>query len=279
MFGFKRRRRRRILAQPFPAQWLTYLDRNVRQYALLMQAEQARLRDDLRIFIVEKRWAGCRGLEVTDEMRVTIAGFACLLTLARPEARCRRVTEILIYPTAYVMPYPRHIGGGVMRRDTPASGTTWQRGPVILSWADVLASARNAENCHNVVLHEFAHRLDMLDGLEAGTPPLDNRDQYIRWHRVMTAEFVRLRRQSHEGWATLLRAYGATNPGEFFAVATECFFERPRAMQAEHAELYEVLREYYRPHAHELAGPEGLTTPGSAPPRGSGRPQGLRPGE
>jgi len=245
MFGFKRRRRRRILARPFPAEWLSHLQRNVRHYALLSEAEQAKLRDDLRIFIAEKRWEGCGGLVMTDEMQVTIAALACLLVLNLPVDRCRRAKDILIYPAAYVMPHPQPVGGGVVRESIAASGAAWYRGPVILSWADVRAGARNHADGRNVVLHEFAHRLDMLDGLVDGTPPLRDRQQYLRWHRVMTDAFDELRRDSEEGRATLLRAYGATNPGEFFAVATECFFERPRAMRNEHPDLYDVLREYY----------------------------------
>jgi Mlc titration factor MtfA (ptsG expression regulator) len=245
MFGFKRRRRRRILAQPFPTGWLSHLQRNVHHYASLDEAERAKLRDDLRIFIAEKRWEGCGGLIVTDEIQVTIAALACLLVLKLPVDRCRRVKDILIYPAAYFMPHPQSAGGGIMREGIAASGTAWYRGPVILSWADALAGARNASDGRNVVLHEFAHRLDMLDGLVDGTPPLRSRRQYLRWHRVMTDAFEELRRDSEEGRATLLRAYGATNPGEFFAVATECFFERPGAMRREHADLYDVLREYY----------------------------------
>jgi len=246
MFGFKRRRRRRILARPFSAEWLSHLQRNVHHYTVLSEAERAKLRDDLRIFITEKRWEGCGGLVVTDEMKVTIAALACLLVLHLPVDRCRRVKDILIYPASYNIPHSQSVGGGVVREGIGASGTAWYRGPVILSWVDVLAGARNASDGRNVVLHEFAHKLDMLDGLVNGTPPLRHRRQYLRWHRVMTDAFEDLRRDSEEGRATLLRAYGATNPGEFFAVATECFFERPRAMRSEQANLYDVLREYYR---------------------------------
>jgi Mlc titration factor MtfA (ptsG expression regulator) len=246
MFGFKRRRRRRILAQPFPAGWQSHLHRNVRHYALLDGSERAKLRDDLRIFIAEKRWEGCGGLMMTDEMKVTIAALACLLVLNLPVDRCGRVKDILLYPAAYTIPDPHPVGGGIMREGIGASGTAFYRGPVILSWSDVLAGARNAADGRNVVLHEFAHRLDMRDGLVDGTPPLRDRAQYQRWHRVMTEAYEELRHHSQEGRATLLRAYGATNPGEFFAVATECFFERPRAMREEHPDLYDVLREYYR---------------------------------
>jgi len=245
MFGFKRRRRRRILARPLPAEWLSYLQRNVRHYKLLEKDEQAKLRDDLRIFIAEKRWEGCGGLVVTDEMKVTIAALACLLVLNLPVDRCRRVRDILLYPAAYTIPDPHPVGAGIMREGIGASGTAFYRGPVILSWADVLAGARNHADGRNVVLHEFAHRLDMLDGLVDGTPPLRDRAQYQRWHRVMTEAYEELRRDSQEGRATLLRAYGATNPAEFFAVATECFFEQPRAMREEHPDLYDVLCEYY----------------------------------
>jgi Mlc titration factor MtfA (ptsG expression regulator) len=116
---------------------------------------------------------------------------------------------------------------------------------VILSWADVLEEGRDPSRGQNVVYHEFAHQLDMLDGVVDGTPPLQTPAQYRAWREVMTAEYRRLVEASSLGRATLLDQYGATNEAEFFAVATECFFDKPAALERRHPRLYQVLRDYY----------------------------------
>jgi MtfA peptidase len=240
-----RRRRRRLLAAPFPAGWLAHLRRNVAAYEILTDAEQARLRDDLRVFIAEKSWEGCGGLTVTDEVRVSIAAQACLLLLGVEHDYFDHVRTVLVYPTAYRSPEGEVGPDGVVREGIGRLGEAWRRGPVVLAWDEVRAGGQNHRDGRNVVLHEFAHELDFLDGLLDGTPPLRDAEQYREWQRVMTAEFDRLR--ADVGWdrATLLDGYGATNPAEFFAVATECFFEKPRQLQERHPEVYGVLRGYY----------------------------------
>ena len=236
------RHRRRLLAQPFPPVWQDYLHGNVTHFQHLNAEEQRRLCNDLRIFVAEKYWEGCRGLAVTDEMKVTIAGQACLLVLGIPHNYFAQVQTILIYPRAYRVPRHRYFEGGLVLEGTdPVLGTAHYRGPVILSWADV----QGPHGGHNVVLHEFAHQLDFLNGLVDGTPPLENPDDYETWREVMTAEFEQLRHESKEGRPTLLDPYGATNEGEFFAVATECFFEQPVEMAQRHPRLYDLLRDYY----------------------------------
>jgi Mlc titration factor MtfA (ptsG expression regulator) len=115
----------------------------------------------------------------------------------------------------------------------------------VLSWEAVRAGGQDHRDGHNIVLHEFAHQLDFLDGWVDGTPPLKSPEQYRKWHEVMTAEYERLLQESARGEATLLDEYGATNPAEFFAVATECFFEKPVCMERRHPLLYDVLREYF----------------------------------
>jgi Mlc titration factor MtfA (ptsG expression regulator) len=245
---WRRRRRRKLLAQPFPAEWLTYLDANVGHYRTLSEADKARLCDLLRVFIAEKGWEGCGGLEVTDEIKVTIAGVACLLLLGLEEENYfDRVQTILVYPKGYVAPNWKPIGEGTyLEGEAEHLGEAHYRGPVILSWEEVLANARNPGQSNNLVLHEFAHQLDMLDGAIDGTPPLKNEAQGRRWHKIMTAEFRRLVRASDHGRPTLLDHYGATDEAEFFAVATECFFDRAVEMKERYLELYELLRDYYR---------------------------------
>lgn len=247
LFSWLRNRRRKaLLAQPFPPEWLAHLQRNVPYYGYLTEAEQAKLRDDLRVFVAEKDWEGCGGLEMTDEIKVTIAALAMLLVLALPHDYFRTVPTILVYPHGYVAPDAQEVGGLVMVGDSPRLGQTENRGPLLLSWSDVLKEESELGSGNNLVFHEFAHQLDLLDGEINGTPLLRDRKLARRWQKVMTAEYERLVRASERGRATLLDDYGATDPGEFFAVATECFFDRPVDLGATHPKLYELLRDYFQ---------------------------------
>src|SRR5437870_5437994 len=161
----KRNRRLKILSEPFPEEWLQYLQKNVAHYAYLSDEEKAKLRADLRIFMALKRWEGCGGLQITDEMKVTIAAQACLLVLnLDPDDYYARVSSILVYSSGFVIPGRFH-GTDVIYEDGEAvSGQAVYRGPVILSWEDVLAEGRDPSEGKNLVFHEFAHQLDMLDG-------------------------------------------------------------------------------------------------------------------
>ncbi len=253
---FRQFRRRRLLAQQFPVEWEAYLRRNVTHYRYLSADEQSKLRNDLRIFIAEKYWEGCRGLQVTDEMKVTIAAQACLLVLAIPHNYYGQVQTILIYERTYRVPRTRYFRGGlVLEGDDPVIGTAHYRGPVLLSWAAV----QEPVGPHNVVLHEFAHQLDFLNGYVDGTPVLETLDAYAQWREVMTAEFEQLQNDTRQGRPTLLDPYGATDEAEFFAVATECFFEQSQESAKQHPRLYELLRNYYRqdPAARCARGPQG----------------------
>lgn len=238
----KRRRRQQILASPFPPEWLAFLRRNVVHYRFLNEKEQARLRDDLRIFAAEKTWEGCGGLRITDEIKVTIAAQACLLVLGMEHNYYDRVLSILVYPQGYHVPHEDDESG---RHVDDRLGEAHYRGPVILSWAEVLSDGRHPERGANLVFHEFAHQLDMLDGVIDGTPPLASAEQSRRWHEVMTAEYQQLIEASEHGRATLLDQYGTTDEAEFFAVATECFFDRPVQLSRRHPQLYGLLREYF----------------------------------
>jgi Mlc titration factor MtfA (ptsG expression regulator) len=242
----RNRRRRRLLAEPFPAEWRKYLEANVSAYPTLSETEQAKLRDRVRIFIAEKNWEGCGGLAITDEIKVTIAGQACLLILGYDDFCFERVKSILVYPHGYLAPQeaPNEIGI-VDSAGSARLGEAHYRGPVVLSWSDALAGGRTHRDGKNLVYHEFAHELDMLDGAADGTPPLPD-GQRARWRDVMTAEYQRLIRDSEHGRATLLDEYGTTNEAEFFAVATECFFEKGLPLQRRHPQLYELLRDFYR---------------------------------
>jgi len=244
---FRNRRRSRILESPFPAEWERIIERNVWHDVCLTEEERIRLRELLRIFIAEKNWEGCAGVTVTEEMQVTIAALACLLLLGIEHDFYPQVLSILIYPDIYLVPEKRVAPDGVVHEgDEPRYGEAWYRGPVVLAWDEVLAGGRRQSPGRNLVLHEFAHQLDMLDGPVNGTPPLENESQFRRWEQVVGAEFRNLVRNVERGRGTLIDPYGATNEAEFFAVITECFFERAPALRHRHPELYEVLRDYYR---------------------------------
>jgi Mlc titration factor MtfA (ptsG expression regulator) len=242
----KNRRRRKLLAQPFPAAWLEFLHNNVAHYRYLSGAEQAKLRDELRIFVADKNWEGCGGLAMTDEMKVTIAAQACLLVLGMRHNYFDRVLSILVYPHGYRDPMDGFGGDGLVHRGQARLGESWYRGPVVLAWDHVRFEGQHPSGGKNVVFHEFAHQLDMLDGIINGTPPLGSPEESRRWAEVMTAEYKQLQSASEHGQATLLDQYGTTNEGEFFAVATECFFDRPVALRQRYPRLYELLRDYYR---------------------------------
>lgn len=235
----KKRRRQKLIRQPFPQEWKQYLEANVALYHSLNDREKQLLHDRLRIFLAEKNWEGCGGLELTEEIKVTVSGQVCLLVLGiEPAIYFDKVRSVLIYPSGYLAEEEDELSEA-------RSGEAWYRGPVVLSWADVQYDGRHPQYGRNLVFHELAHQLDMLDGWIDGTPPLKNQEQYDRWRRVMTKEYQRLVRSAENGRPTLLDHYGATNEAEFFAVATECFFTQPLEMVQRHPVLYDLLREYY----------------------------------
>jgi Mlc titration factor MtfA (ptsG expression regulator) len=251
MFHWLRdRRRAKTRKRPFPAEWEAFVRKNVVHYCMLDDAERSELQAMMQVFLEEKEWEGCGGLELTDEIRVTIAAQACLLQLGLPHDYYRNVATILVYPST-VVPPERHIGvfenvSGPVAAPVPILGESHSRGPVILVWDAVLHGARHPEQGHNVVYHEFAHKLDMLDGAADGTPLLEDRAQFAEWVAVCSSEFLRLRDLAGKGHKTFLDAYGATNEAEFFAVATEEFFDRPLALRKHAPDLYRVLSAYYR---------------------------------
>ncbi|MCB9727875.1 MAG: zinc-dependent peptidase [Deltaproteobacteria bacterium] len=246
----RERRRKKLLEEPFPDTWRQILRERNAHFAWLDDAERTQLCQLVQVFVAEKNFQGCGGLELTDEIRVTIAADACLLVLALPHDLYRSIDTILVYPTTVVQP-PRALGlmevatmpmGGGM----PILGEAHMRGPVILTWDAVRRGARHPERGHNVVIHEFAHKLDMLDSQADGTPPLEARADYARWAQVCSASFLALRERTERGESTALDPYGATNEAEFFAVATEAFFNVPSRLRRDEPALYEVLRGFYR---------------------------------
>lgn len=252
----RRRRRAKLLAAPFPSAWEAVLAANVPLDAQLSDGERRKLRDDLRVIAAEKNWEGCGGFVITDEAKVTIAAYAALLLIGIAHDYYARVDSILVYPSGYRSPDGWVGPDGVVRHDTGSLGEAWYDGPVVLAWDAVRAGGRNPRDAQNVVLHEFAHQLDFLDGIADGTPPLKGRERNARWHAVMTVEFNRLKGEAERGVPKLLDSYGATSPAEFFAVASETFFEQPRPLKERHPDLYAVLADYYNqnPAARDTTG-------------------------
>ena len=244
MFGFFRRRRRKTLrARPFPADWDAILRKNVPLDARLDEADRKELRGHINVLLAEKYFEGCGGLILTDEIKVTIAAQACLLLLHRQTDYYRTLVTVLVYPSAYQAKSIENLGGGmVLEGEEGRLGEAWVSGVVVLSWDDVRSGSAEMRDGHNVVLHEFAHQLDQEDGVADGAPELEQRGQYVAWARVFGNEYEHLRNSTGK---SVLDRYGATKPAEFFAVATECFFEKPSQLKRKHPDLYEELKEYY----------------------------------
>ena len=249
MFTLFHDRRQRLRETPFPDEWEEYLAENFAQFASLSPEEQAELHGLTQIFVAEKNWEGVGGLTLTDEIKVTIAAQACLLLLHLPQHDFYpNVTAIIVYPAVYKVKNT-HIGPDGVHHETPGAnlGEAWRDGPIILSWTDALHGGQNPHDGHNVVFHEFAHKLDMRDGYADGVPPLyADQQQYDTWAEVMQAEYDRLVEETEDGRADILDDYGAENPAEFFAVATETFFEKSHPLRENHPRLYDVLKSYYR---------------------------------
>lgn len=246
IFVLPRWRRRRVLAQPLPVAWRELLEQHVPLFMWLLPQEREQLLDLLRLFLDQKQFHGCAGLDVTDEMRVVIAAQACLLLLNRPTALYPQLQHILVYPGAFVHRGEQlNADGTVSDVEEERLGESWHEGKVILSWDDILRDLEDPDDGHNVVLHEFAHQLDAESGSENGTPPLRHNDP-AQWVAVMTREYEALGRAAAREQETFLDPYGATAPAEFFAVLTETFFELPFELEHFHPELFAQLLQFYQ---------------------------------
>jgi MtfA peptidase len=244
---FKQRRRRRFRAKPFPEERKLIVRRNLPVFARLSSADQAELLGHVQVFLAEKHFEGCGGLELTDEIRLTIAAQACLLLLHRETDYYPELVTILVYPSAYIAHEDRYLGGNIWEEgeDGRLGHTGRRMGSLVLAWDAAKRGATDPADGANLVLHEFAHQLDYEDRRTDGAPALKTRAEYLAWARVMNREFQALRAADEQGTPTVLDTYGAKNPAEFFAVATEAFFERPLALRARQPELYAQLAGFY----------------------------------
>lgn len=246
---FSGRRRRQLLAEEPPQPWRELVAKNVAVLSLLPAKEQQRLLAVSRILAEERHWVGCLGMNVSDEMKATVAGQAALLLLGVDGYYFDKLPSILLYPSTFQRP---HHAGDAIDEDAAALGESWQRGSIVLSWPAALAGGRDPHDGQNVVLHEFAHHLDSLDGEQGGHPPQPTRQAADEWDRVIDAEYARLVRMLASGEkTTLLDPYAAESKAEYFSVATEVFFERPVELSQQHPALYGILRDFYRVNPRE----------------------------
>lgn len=257
MFSLWRTWRRNSAGEkPFSHEWREILTANAAFYWRLSEAQQAKIRRDVLILVADKYWEGCNGFTITDEAKITIAAQVARLTLGFDGEYFDAVKSILVYPSPYVASGKTVIDSGViLEGESHRLGEAWYRGPVILSWPETLAAGREEIVGENLVVHEFAHQLDMQNGRAAdGMPPMASREQFEKWKRVVESEFESLVRDCEDRSAVRwfsnspgeLDCSAAGNRAEFFAVASERFFTTPREFRDRRPELYEVLAEFYR---------------------------------
>ena len=257
--------RRRRRPSRLPDAWRDVARDRLRQWPQLDEAEQVRL-ESVAWRLLDKRWEAAKGFAIDDAMRLTVAVNAALLHLGHDDDLFANVTAVVIHPSTIVLrgERPGPIPGVMTDAPLPAHGHTSVRGPVYIAWDAVERELRMPQRDGNVILHEFAHKIDALNGTFDGTPRLATAEQLREWVEVCTAELALLRRGGSGG---VLRAYAATNPSEFFAVATEVFFEQPAALRAQKPRLYGVLARFYGqdpaqryPHAVETQSGGGFVT-------------------
>ncbi len=236
----------RLPTGPIPDSWYGVVEHDVPLARWLSAEERERLLRLVQVFLTEKHFEGCGGLTVTEDMKVRIAAEACLLLLNLEGPCYPTLRTVLVYPRGFVPKFAGSPGTGeIARSPVPLIGESWGDGVVVISWDDAVRGARNPADGDNVVLHEFAHQLDAEDGAADGAPILAP-GALRTWGGVLSEEYERLRRDAADDRRSALDEYGATNKAEFFAVATEAFFEKPVQLEREHPALYAQLQQFYR---------------------------------
>lgn len=239
-------RRQWVSRKPFPQTWERLLMDKMPVYRLLPDELKGKLQRRIFIFMDEKLFEGCGGLELTEEMRLLIAAQACLLILEENSDYYPALQAILVYPKDYMAPVYEVSAGGVVTEGWESrSGESWNPGNIVLSWSDVLRGLRNPSDARNLVYHECAHQLDHQYGLTAGIDPEGDAESEDEWTEILSGIYRELVRKVRRGQAGLLDSYGATNPAECFAVITECFIERPVPLHRTYPELYSHLTDFF----------------------------------
>ena len=207
----------------------------------MVPEELQELQKRIKIFVAETDFEGCDGLKINEEMKVTVAAQACLMIIGVDNFYFDNVRTVLMFPASF----DRKTNDGVSHGTQARLGEAWQGGPIVLSWRDTLSGGRNEDDGKNLVIHEFAHALDGLDGEMGGQVVFDDPNRMRQWREVVEREFAELFAAKYDGRSTVLDHYGATNQAEFFAVACESFFEEPDKLRAEHSDLFELLEIYF----------------------------------
>jgi hypothetical protein len=236
-----------------PEDWDLIVGANVRAWDTFTIDERVQLSESAQWLLRHKHWEAANHFELNDEILTTLAIQASVLILGLDESYYRDVSAIIVYPTTVMSrgTYAGPVVGTVTDSVFPVLGEAHDhRGPIIIAWDEALHDAQNPGRGKNVVFHEFAHKIDMLDDVTDGTPPLKSAEELARWVEVCTEAYEALQEGHHR---PPLDPYGATNPAEFFAVATEAFFDAPVKLQQHELALYEVLRDFYGQEPSERA--------------------------
>ncbi len=216
-----------------------FIEEHARIATMIPVELKARLEEIIQVLIEEKNFEACGGLEeVTREMKIVVMSQAALLLLGRDHDYFPELRSVLMYPEAYQ-------GKGEDGDEQTRLGESWDSGSVVLSWRSVLKGGENSEDGHNVVIHEFAHQLDQENDRADGLPVLRDRQAIGKWAHTFSEAFEEFCEDLDAGRRTVMDPYGATNPAEFFSVATECFFEKAEQLEEEHPPLYRQLKNYY----------------------------------
>ena len=234
-----------LFKREFPAEWVKLLNENVALYRRLPHDLKTQLHGHINIFLSEKTFEGCSGQTINNEIRLTIASQACILLLNRETDYYPWLISILVYPDAYFVNKDYRIGGQIVKGREVNLGESWENGAVVLSWNQIKNESPDEMSEDSLVIHEFAHQLDAEDGFLNGLPELGKDSSYKKWAGILRREYEDLRMDAVNGEDDVIDEYGAENPAEFFAVASESFFLRSREIRDMHPELYQELSKFY----------------------------------
>ncbi len=231
----------------FKEEWVEYLVDHLPLYSRFPDELKIKVHEKIARFVATTYFEGCGGLELTNEMILTVSGQACMLISNHPGEPYPNLKSVLLYPSTFSSVQERMNEDGVIRKEfVHRLGESWSNGTVILAWDSVARGARNIYDGRNVAFHEFAHQLDQEDGRADGVPFLAEPQAYHTWGEVLGNGYVKLVDRAERRKKSVMDHYGATNIAEFFAVATESFFEKPRQMNKKHPVLYQELKDYYQ---------------------------------
>ncbi|WP_120632855.1 zinc-dependent peptidase [Ruegeria sp. EL01] len=240
----KSQARKSLLAAPLTTHQSNLIESHVPIVRRLPSELRAKLDGKVNLFLDQVTFFGCDGLEVTEEMQLSIAAQASLL-VANNDMWYDSLTTILIYPNAFKSRQTKHSGYVVTEKEVVRTGESWNRGPVILSWEHSQQGALNEHDGQNVVFHEFAHQIDDLSGSTNGVPVLSAGQSFDEWESTFLTAYNAHVCAVEAGQPSVIDPYGAEGHEEFFAVAVEVFFEKPQALKKEIPEIYEQLEKLF----------------------------------